>query len=115
LRRDDEGQAKRGGPDGIFERLALRGGNQMGWLRRILMGETFRGPILHTSMTKTTHEVEKTGSIYSLLNAFLGAYNRRTDVMERAVKLDERVKRVTHNLDTAGDALRDAVNANQPK
>lgn len=61
------------------------------------------------------HEISKEGSIYFLLSAFLGAYNRRTDVMERAVKLDERVKAVTHKLDVAGDSLREAVNKNQPE
>lgn len=61
------------------------------------------------------HEISKEGGLFFLLNAFLGAYNRRTDVMERAVKLDERVKALTHKLDTAGNALRDAVDKNQPK
>ena len=63
---------------------------------------------------KTIHEVEKTGNLYFLLNALIGAYNRRTDVMERAVKLDERVQAVIHKLDTAGDKLKDAVDKNQP-
>ena len=62
---------------------------------------------------KTIHEVEKTGNLYFLLNAFIGAYNRRTDVMERAVKLDERVQAVIHRLDAAGDKLKDAVDKNQ--
>ena len=63
---------------------------------------------------RTIHEVEKTGNLYFLLNALIGAYNRRTDVMERAVKLDERVQAVIHKLDTAGDKLKDAVDKNQP-
>ena len=63
---------------------------------------------------RTIHEVEKTGNLYFLLNAFIGAYNRRTDVMERAVKLDERVQAVIHRLDAAGDKLKDAVDKNQP-
>lgn len=61
------------------------------------------------------HEVSKDGALYLLLNAFLGAYNRRTDVMERAVKLDERVKALTHKLNTAGESLRKAVDNNQPE
>jgi len=60
------------------------------------------------------HVIEKEGSIYYLLSAFLGAYNRRTDVMERAVKLDERVQAVIHKLDAAGDKLDAAVKRNQP-
>lgn len=58
---------------------------------------------------RTTHEVSKNGSLYFILSAFLGAYNRRTDVMERAMKLDERIRTATHKLDTAGEALKDAV------
>lgn len=65
-------------------------------------------------MGDTIHEIRKTGNLYFLINAFIGAYNRRTDVMERAVKLDERVKAITHKLDTAGNQLRDAVDKNQP-
>lgn len=64
---------------------------------------------------KYIHEVEERGNLFFLLNAFLGAYNRRTDVMERAVRLDERVKAATHKLDVAGDSLRNTVNNNQPQ
>lgn len=64
---------------------------------------------------KYIHEVEEKSKLYFLLNSFIGAYNRRTDVMERAVRLDERVKAVTHKLDVAGDSLRDTVNKNQPQ
>lgn len=58
---------------------------------------------------KVIHELEKVGNFYYLLNALLGAYNRRTDVMERQVKLDERVQSVIHKLDTAGEKLQDAI------
>lgn len=61
------------------------------------------------------HGVRKEGSLYFLLNAFLGAYNRRTDVMERAVKLDERIREATHRLDVAGESLKETVNNNQLK
>lgn len=61
------------------------------------------------------HQLEKDGTLYFLLSAFLGAYNRRTDVMERAVKLDERIKALTHKLDTAGESLKDTVKKNQPQ
>lgn len=60
-------------------------------------------------------EVRESGKLYYLLSAFLGAYNRRTDVMERAVKLDERVNALKHKLDTAGEELKDAVERNQPE
>jgi hypothetical protein len=62
-----------------------------------------------------TIRVRKESHLAFLLSAFLGAYNRRTDVMERAVKLDERVQAVIHKLDTAGESLKDAVEANQPR
>lgn len=61
------------------------------------------------------HDVSKqSGVLLGLLTSFLEAYNRRTDVMERAVELDERVKSITHKLDVAGENLREAVNKNQP-
>jgi len=66
-------------------------------------------------LRKTIHEVDKTGNLYFLLYAFIGAYNRRTDVMERAVRLDERIKGVTEKLDAAGNKLKDSVQQNQPK
>lgn len=65
-------------------------------------------------MSDKIHEIRKQGNIFFLLNAFLGAYNRRTDVMERAVKLDERISAMTHKLDSSGEALKDAVERNQP-
>lgn len=37
-------------------------------------------PSLRT-MTDKIHEIRKNGNVYFLLNAFIGAYNRRTDVM----------------------------------
>ena len=61
------------------------------------------------------HEIKKAGNLYFLINAFIGAYNRRTEAMERAVKLDERVKTLTNNLNTAGNELKDAVDHNQPQ
>jgi hypothetical protein len=66
-------------------------------------------------MSDTIYEIRKTGNLFYLLNAFLGAYNRRTDVMERAVKLDERVQAVIHKLNTAGENLKQAVDNNQPE
>ena len=60
-------------------------------------------------------EISKSGNLYFLLNAFIGAYNRRTDVMERAVKLDERVHALKAKLDAAGNELKEAVDHNQPK
>jgi hypothetical protein len=69
---------------------------------------------LFKNMNDSIHEIRKGGNLYFLLNAFIGAYNRRTDVMERAVKLDERLKLLTHKLNTSGEALKDAVERNQP-
>lgn len=59
-------------------------------------------------------EIGKDSSLFYLLNAFLGAYNRRTDVMERAVKLDERIRGVTEKLNAAGESLKQTVQNNQP-
>lgn len=64
-------------------------------------------------MGDTIHEIRKSGNLYFLINAFIGAYNRRTSVMERAVQLDERVQALTHKLDTAGNNLQDAIDRNQ--
>ena len=58
-------------------------------------------------------EVGNDSKLFYLLNAFLGAYNRRTDVMERAVKLDERIRGVTQKLNTAGESLKQTVQSNQ--
>jgi hypothetical protein len=63
---------------------------------------------------KHIHEIDKTGNLYYLLNAFIGAYNRRTDIMERAVKLDERIADMRQKLDAAGNELKAAVDNNQP-
>lgn len=63
---------------------------------------------------KVVHEVEESGNLYYLLNALIGAYNRRTDIMERAVKLDERVESMRHKLDNAGESLKETVERNQP-
>lgn len=60
------------------------------------------------------HEAGKGGNLYYLLSALLGAYNRRTDVMERAVKLDERIESMRRRLDTAGESLKETVEQNQP-
>jgi len=69
--------------------------------------------------------VEKQGSLYFLLNAFLGAvnkgidvwqrsYDRRTDVMLRIAQADPRIAAMIKKLDTAGNALDESVKANQP-
>jgi len=58
---------------------------------------------------KLTLEIDQRGSLYFLLHSLIGAYNRRSEIMERTVRLDERIKTLTHKLDTAGDTLQDAV------
>lgn len=65
------------------------------------------------AIRKRYHEIDKTGALYFLLNSLIGAYNRRTDVMERAVKLDERIRAAAHKLDTAGESLKQTVQNNQ--
>lgn len=40
-----------------------------------------------TVSSRTTHEVSKDGNLYFLLNAFIGAYNRRTDVLAHSAAL----------------------------
>lgn len=61
-----------------------------------------------------TIRVDRESHLAFLINALLGAYNRRTDVLERAVKLDERIAAATRKLDAAGNALKEAVDNNQP-
>lgn len=67
------------------------------------------------TLRKNVLEIEKGSNLYYLLNSLLGAYNRRTDVMERAVKLDERIREATGKLDAAGNVLQESVLQNQPK
>ena len=59
-------------------------------------------------------EIDKGGALYFLINAFIGAYNRRTDVIERAARLDERIRNATQKLDRAGESLKQTVKNNQP-
>lgn len=66
-------------------------------------------------MANNLHDVKKTSDLYYLLNAFIGAYNRRTDVMERVIELDERLNAMRGELDVAGTGLDKAVKTNQPQ
>ena len=53
------------------------------------------------------HEIERDGSLFYLLHALIGAYNRRTDVMERIAadkesrdldKVDSQIKQADKEL-----------------
>jgi len=59
-------------------------------------------------------DIPAKGTLQYLLSAFLGAYNRRSDIMERAVRVDERIRAQIEKLDTAGEALKETVENNQP-
>ena len=64
---------------------------------------------------KTIHEVEKSGNLYYLINAFIGAYNRRTDVLQKANETDPAtLKTLADRLNQSTAALDAAVKANQP-
>jgi hypothetical protein len=81
--------------------------------------------------SRTVHEVGKEGSnLYFLINAFIGAYNRRTDAISsglRAIALalstpqenseavQKQIDQFTAQLKTGTDELNAAVKANQPK
>jgi hypothetical protein len=50
---------------------------------------------------KLVQEIEKQGNVYFLLNAFIGAYNRRTDVLAKGIGSD-----VSAKLDEILEAVR---------
>lgn len=58
-------------------------------------------------MTDKIHEIRKAGNLYFLLNAFIGAYNRRTDAMERVMERggNEAVLTAINNLDRKVDQM----------
>lgn len=61
------------------------------------------------------HEIDNRGSLYFLLNSFIGAYNRRTDVMERnsEAAFQARVDALTQDLKTSTDKVEEAINADK--
>jgi hypothetical protein len=67
-------------------------------------------------MPKLIIEIDRSGSIFCLLNALIGAYNRRTDVMARANATDPaEITALNARLKTSTDELDAAVKAAQSK
>lgn len=54
---------------------------------------------------KVVHEIARNGNIFFLINAFIGAYNRRTDVIAREAETQEKVRQLTQRLKVQNDAL----------
>lgn len=64
---------------------------------------------------KVIHEVEKSGNLYFLINAFIGAYNRRTDVMAQPAADQKTVDQLTKQVASLEQALQTAINNQSPK
>jgi hypothetical protein len=72
---------------------------------RWIMGEYNRGT--HTTITL---EVDSRGRLAYLINAAIGAYNRRTDAMLKIAETDpEEVAKLTDRLKRSADALENAA------
>jgi hypothetical protein len=60
---------------------------------------------------KIIHDINRHGSLYYLLSAFIGAYNRRTDAIARANATDPaEIAALTARLKASHDALETAIN-----
>lgn len=57
-------------------------------------------------------EINGQGTLYYLINAFIGAYNRRTDVMARALAEQQKVDQLATEIQKVSNELKQAV---QPK
>lgn len=57
-------------------------------------------------------DIDKSGGLYFLLNALIGAYNRRTDMMERTAEsnIQARIDALTKDLKTSTDSVETAIN-----
>jgi len=81
-------------------------------------------------LRKTVHEVDKQSSLYYLINAFIGAYNRRTDALSEGLHaialalatpqdnsgdVQAHINQVTARLKQPTDALATAVEAQKGK
>lgn len=57
------------------------------------------------------YEIDSRGSLYYLINAFIGAYNRRTDVMERnsEAAFQSRIDALTEDLKTSTTTVQQAI------
>lgn len=62
--------------------------------------------------TKVTVDISKDSNLYFLLNAAIGAYNRRTDVMARALTEQQKVDQLAAEIQRVSEDLTKAV---QPK
>jgi hypothetical protein len=57
---------------------------------------------------KLIQEIEKEGSLYFLLNALIGAYNRRTDILAKGTdnsELENKIDRLSQEIATIGARL----------
>lgn len=63
------------------------------------------------------HEVDQRGSLYYLINAFIGAYNRRTDVMERNSEsaFQSRIDALTEDLKTSTTKVQQSIEDDKEK
>lgn len=52
-------------------------------------------------------EISKRGTLFYILDAFLGAYNRRTNVMERANKESADLDKLKDQIDAADAELQE--------
>ena len=79
---------------------------------------------------KTYHEVDPKGSLYYLINVFIGAYNRRTDVLgaglqaialalstpqDNSAEVQAHINQAAAKLKQQTDALATAVEAQKGK
>lgn len=62
-------------------------------------------------------EIDQRGSLYFLLDALLGAYNRRTDVMERTSEaaFQSRIDALTKDLKESTDTVEAAIQQDEGK
>ena len=58
--------------------------------------------------------IEKQGSLYFLINAFIGAYNRRTDVLERQGDVAVEAAKLSAKLKTSRVKLTEAIQKENP-
>lgn len=56
-------------------------------------------------MADNLHEIRKTGNLFYLFNAFIGAYNRRTDVMAENAAEKAAIQELTAKLKASNDKL----------
>lgn len=61
------------------------------------------------------HEVRRSSELYKLLNAFIGAYNRRTDVLAAERADQQKINELTQQLKAANDSLAASLNLKETK